>query len=260
MEVGLSEQVLVVTGAARGVGAAIARLAARSGVGALVLTDRDGDRLREQGESLAAEGATVATVVADLGEMASAGIVMRAATERFGRVDGLANAAGLTTRASFQDGTPEAWDELFAVNARAPFFLMQAALADMTARRAPGAIVNILSINAHCGAPDLAIYSATKAALATLTKNAAHAHMRDRIRANGINLGWTATESEHRMQAETLGHGPGWLEEAAGRMPLGRLIQAEEVARLAVFLLSDASAPMSGVIIDFDQRVVGAPS
>ena len=61
------------------------------------------------------------------------------------------------------------------------------------------------------------------------------------------------------MQAVTLGRGPGWLAEEAARMPLGRLIEPEEAARLAVFLLSDASAPMTGALIDLEQRVAGAP-
>ncbi|TGV81313.1 SDR family NAD(P)-dependent oxidoreductase, partial [Mesorhizobium sp. M2D.F.Ca.ET.145.01.1.1] len=106
--------------------------------------------------------------------------------------------------------SPEDWAALFAVNARAPFFLMQAAIADMRKRGQGGAIVNILSINAHCGSPELAVYSATKGALATLTKNAANAHRFDRIRVNGINVGWTDTPAERVMQAQTLGHGPGW--------------------------------------------------
>ncbi|WP_292642636.1 SDR family NAD(P)-dependent oxidoreductase, partial [Mesorhizobium sp.] len=75
-------------------------------------------------------------------------------------------------------------------------------------------ILNILSINAHCGSPELAVYSASKGALATLTKNAANAHRFDRIRVNGINVGWTDTPAERIMQAETLGNGPGWLDAA----------------------------------------------
>lgn len=259
MEVGLSKQVIVVTGAASGIGAAIAQRAASSGAQALLLVDRDADGLRAMEQKLASVCATVAGAAVDLRDPASCAAVAREVVDRFGRIDGLVNAAGLTTRASFRNGTPEVWDDLFAVNARAPFLLMQAAIADMTARAAPGAIVNILSMNVHCGAPDLAIYSASKGALATLTRNAAHAHLRDRIRVNGINLGWVATEAEHRMQSETLGLGPGWLAEAAARMPLGRLLEAEEAARLAVFLLSDASAPMTGALVDLEQRVVGAP-
>ncbi len=259
MRAELTDRVVVITGAARGIGAAVADLAAASGAGALVLADRDGEACQGVERRLAAAGARVASVEADLARADAPAAIAQAAMAAFGRIDGLVNAAGLTSRASLIDGTPEVWDELFAVNARAPFFLMQAAAADMRSRDAPGAIVNVLSMNAHCGGPDLAIYAATKGALATLTRNAANAHLADRIRVNGINLGWTATEAEHRMQAETLGLGPGWLAEAGARMPLGRLLQPEEAARLAVFLLSDASAPMTGALIDLEQRVLGAP-
>lgn len=88
--------------------------------------------------------------------------------------------------------------------------------------------------------------------------NAAHAHMADRIRVNGINLGWVATDGEQRMQAETLDKGTDWQRSAASALPLGRLVMAEECARLVAFLLSDASAPMSWAILDFEQKVAGA--
>jgi NAD(P)-dependent dehydrogenase (short-subunit alcohol dehydrogenase family) len=201
----------------------------------------------------------VAFVEADLADAEAAARVVAAAIARFGRIDGLVNAAGITDRASFLDGTPALWDRLFAVNARAPYFLMQGAIADMRGRRAPGAIVNIASVNAHCGAPDLAIYSATKGALVTLTRNAANAHLADRIRVNAINVGWTLTPSEIVMQTETLGHSRAWLDEVARSRPLGRMLEPAEVARLAVFLLSDASGLMTGAILDLEQRVLGAP-
>ena len=82
-----------------------------------------------------------------------------------------------------------AWDRIFAINARAPTFLMQAVIRHLRARQAPGTIVNILSVNASGGTPALAIYAASKAALSLLTRNAAHAHRFDRIRINGINPG-----------------------------------------------------------------------
>ena len=113
----------------------------------------------------------------------------------------------------------------------------------MRERGEGGAIVNILSINAHCGTPELAVYSATKGALATLTRNAANAHRFDRIRVNGINVGWTDTPAERVMQAETLGHGAGWIDEANAALPFGRLFAAEDVANLAVFLLSRCRRP-----------------
>ena len=253
MDLGLAGKVIVVTGAASGIGAAVARAAVAEGAGALMLTDRDGDGCRDLATALGA-----AHWVTDLADPEAPAAIIAACTARFGRVDGLVNAAGLTTRGSFLTGTAAIWDQLFAVNARAGFLLMQAVIADLLAREAPGAVVNILSMNAHCGIPELAIYAATKGAMTTLTRNAAHAHMADRIRVNGINLGWVATEAEHRMQADVMGRGPDWQEKAAATLPLGRLVTAEEAARLAVFLLGDASAPMSGAVIDLEQKVAGA--
>ncbi len=257
MEMGLSEKVILVTGTASGIGLAVARRAVEEGAGALVLTDRDEPGLQRAAAELNV-GSALYCVTADLADTAAPAVIAAAALARFGRIDGLVNAAGLTTRGSFVTGTQAIWDELFAVNARASFLLMQEAIKDMLTRNAPGSIVNILSVNAHCGRAELAIYSATKGALATLTRNAANAHMADRIRVNGINLGWVATESEKRMQSEVLGRGPGWESEEAANLPLGRLVTAEEAARLAVFLLGDASVPMSGALIDFEQQVTGA--
>jgi NAD(P)-dependent dehydrogenase (short-subunit alcohol dehydrogenase family) len=253
MDLGLGRQAVIVTGAASGIGKAIARMLVAEGVGGLVLTDRDAVGLEAAAFGMPAP---VKTVVADLLDETAPQLIAAAAAVRFGRIDGLVNAAALTTRGSFDTGTPAVWDQLFAVNARAGFFLMQAAIADMRRRGAPGAIVNILSMNAHCGLPDLAIYAGTKGAMLTLTKNAAHAHMAHRIRVNGINLGWVATETEHRIQADLLG--PDWETEVAATQPLGRLVSVEECARLATFLLSEASVPMSGAVIDLEQKVAGA--
>ncbi len=257
MDLQLGRQAVIVTGAASGIGAATARCLSAEGVGGLVLSDRDAPGLARIAMELSPTN-LVETVVADLADPGAAAAIAAAAAVRVGRIDGLVNAAGLTTRGSFETGTAAIWDQLFAVNARAGFLLMQAAIADMKRRGAGGAIVNILSMNAHCGIPELAIYAGTKGAMQTLTKNAAQAHMADRIRVNGINLGWVATEGEQRMQAEVMGRGPGWETDAARGLPLGRLVTAEECARLVAFLLSDASTPMSGAVIDFEQKVAGA--
>jgi NAD(P)-dependent dehydrogenase (short-subunit alcohol dehydrogenase family) len=258
MIVSLTGKVVLVTGAASGIGAAIARLAATADPAGLMLTDRDGPGLDRIASGLAATGTPVALSIADLSEPDAPDSIIAATIARFGRIDGLVNCAGLTTRAALTDATPAVWDTLFAVNARAPFFLMQGAVRDMLARHAPGAIVNILSVNAHVGIPELSVYAGTKGALQTLTKNAANAHLADLIRVNGINLGWVATEAEDRMQSVTLGKGPGWQEAAAARLPLGRLVTADEAARLSLYLLSDASIPLTGSAIDLEQHVYGA--
>ncbi len=255
MNVDLGGRAIVVTGAASGIGCAIAEAAAGA---RLLLVDRDAEGCAAVAETLR-DRAEVAVYVADLADPDAPASIAADAKARFGGIDGLVNAAGLTTRATVADGAIAEWESLFAVNARAPFFLMQGAIRSMLARRTGGAIVNILSINAHCGGSDLAIYSATKGALMTLTKNAAQAHMADRIRVNGINLGWTLTEAEHRMQARTLGHGEDWVERIASKKPWGRLLAPQEAANLAIFLLSDASAPLTGAAIDLEQKVTEAP-
>jgi len=257
MEIRLDDKVVLVTGATQGIGRAIAETLARSAAGGLLISGRDPTR----GNAVAAELSRIKPtifVAADLADPEAPALLAAECVSRFGRIDGLVNAAGLTDRASFVDASLDDWASLFAVNARAPFFLMQAAIADMIKRKERGAIVNILSINAHCGSPELAVYSATKGALATLTKNAANAHRFDRIRVNGINVGWTDTPAERIMQAETLGNGPGWIDTANAAQPFGRLLTPNDIANLAVFLLSDAAGPMTGAVIDQEQSVIGA--
>ncbi len=177
-----------------------------------------------------------------------------AAIAAFGRIDLLVNAAGMTDRGSVAESDAAFFDRMFAVNTRAPMLLMQAVIRHLRGRGASGSIVNILSINVHGGTPELAVYSASKAATALLTRNTAFAHRNDRIRVNGINLGWADTPAERVMQAETLGLGAGWLAAAEARMPWGRLIKPDDVAWLALFFLSDASIPLTAGLIDQDQE------
>ncbi|MBX3568280.1 MAG: SDR family oxidoreductase [Rhizobiaceae bacterium] len=258
MEARIEGKVALVTGATQGIGRATAECIARSGAAGLMLTGRDAARGRAVAAEISAGGVATEFLAAELSDPAAPSAIVAACLARFGRIDLLVNAAGLTDRASVVEGSVEDWDRLFAVNARAPFLLMQGAIDAMRRQGKGGAIVNILSMNSHCGTPELAIYSATKGALATLTRNAAHAHRFDRIRVNGINVGWADTPAERMMQAVTLGQGEGWLAAANASLPFGRLLAAEEVANLAVFLLSDASGPMTGALIDQEQRVTGA--
>jgi NAD(P)-dependent dehydrogenase (short-subunit alcohol dehydrogenase family) len=175
----------------------------------------------------------------------------------FGRIDCLVNAAGLTARGTLLDTTQELFDAHVAVNLRAPFFLMQAAVKDMLARKAPGTIVNVISSSELGGQPYLAPYVAAKAGLAGLTRNAAHAHRWDRIRINGLDIGWTETEGEDATQRTFHAADDTWRERAARALPMGKLGQVDEIADFVVFLLSDRSGVVTGSVIDWDQNVFG---
>jgi NAD(P)-dependent dehydrogenase (short-subunit alcohol dehydrogenase family) len=196
-------------------------------------------------------------VLTDVSDVAAAQASVAATIQQYGRIDGLVNAAGLTTRGSMLDTTPELFDQHISVNLRAPFFLMQAAIADMKQRGAPGSIVNVISIDSHGGQSFLAPYVAAKAGLAGLTKNAAHAHRWDRIRINGLNMGWSATDGENVTQQQAHGAGSDWQQQAAATLPMGKLGQVDEIADFVVFLLSDRSGVVTGSVIDWDQNVIG---
>jgi NAD(P)-dependent dehydrogenase (short-subunit alcohol dehydrogenase family) len=249
----LDGKVLVVTGATQGLGAAIARRAARLGAAGIVVCGRN----RERGEAVRASlGCEALFVEADLARADDCLAVIPACDERFGRLDGLVNAAGLSTRGTLDDTSVQLWDRLFAVNARAPFLLMQGAARLMRRDGTAGSIVNVITMASHGGEPALTGYSASKGALATLTRNAGYQLQPDRIRVNGLNIGWTATEGEHGVQTGT-GQPEDWLAEADASRPLGRLLRPDDIAPMVTYLLSDAAELVTGSVIDFDQTVHG---
>ncbi len=252
----LWDQVILISGGTAGLGAGLARAVAREGATVAVT-----GRRREPGEALAAEltadGTKALFVQADVADVTQARASVAAVITAFGRVDSLVNAAGLTDRGTLLDTTPELFDAHIAVNLKAPFFLMQAVVADLLARKAPGTIVNIISTSAHAGQPYLAPYVAAKAGLTGLTRNAAHAHRWDRIRINGLNIGWTDTEGEDATQRRFHGAGDDWRAKAGASLPMGKLGQVGEIAEFVAFLLSDRSGVVTGSVIDWDQNVLG---
>jgi NAD(P)-dependent dehydrogenase (short-subunit alcohol dehydrogenase family) len=252
----LQDRVVLVSGGSQGVGAAIARAAAREGATVAISARRPGPAEALVAE-LTAAGAKGMYIQADLADAEQARGSVARVIDAWGRIDCLVNAAGLTSRGSLLDTTPELFDAHIAVNLKAPFFAMQAAVADMVSRSAPGTIVNIITTSSHGGQPYLAPYVAAKAGLAGLTRNAAHAHRRDRIRVNGVNIGWTATEGEDVVQRTFHGAGDDWQEEAARRLPMGQLGQPGDTAELVILLLSDRSGVVTGSVIDWDQNVLG---
>jgi NAD(P)-dependent dehydrogenase (short-subunit alcohol dehydrogenase family) len=127
----------------------------------------------------------------------------------------------------------------------------------MKKRGRGGSIVNIISMSGHGGQPFLVPYSTSKGALATFTKNIAYGLRKDRIRVNGIMLGWTSTPGEDVIQKEE-GAPSDWLEKAEARQPFGRLIRPRDVATLVTHLVSDDGEMITGSLIDLDQNIVGA--
>lgn len=252
-------KIAVVTGGTQGLGAAIARRLAEAGATGIVTCGRNA----QNGATVAAEiedaGTTrVVFQKADLADVADCRAVIARADKEFGRVDILVNAAGITDRGSILDTDPALFDRVFAINTRAPFFLMQEAIALMIRDTTAGAIVNIGSTSARAGQPFISAYCASKGALMTLTRNTAFAVMRNRIRVNQLNIGWMASDGEDRIQREYHGAGDDWLTEAAAQQPFGRLLSPCEVARAVVFLASDDAGMMTGSVTNFDQSVWGA--
>ena len=254
----LEGKVAVITGGTQGLGVAIARTFAEAGAAGVVTCGRS----REKGEAVAAiiqkdTGCPAHFVTADLGVVADCRAVIAAADNHFGRVDILVNAAGVTDRGDILNTSEELFDRMMAVNTRGPFFLMQDTAKIMIREGAEGAIVNIGSTSALAGQPFISAYCTSKGALATLTRNTAFALLRNRIRVNQLNIGWMASDGEHRIQTEYHGAEDNWLDEAAAEQPFGRLLAPAEVAKAVTFLASEDAGMMTGSVVNFDQSVWG---
>jgi len=254
----LEGKVAIVTGSTQGLGEAIAHLFAERGVTGLVITGRNAERGARVKSALERKGVKTLFVAADLASMEDTRKVVAEADKAFGRVDILVNSAGITDRGTIWDTSPELFDAMFAVNVRAPFFLMQDSLAIMKREKIEGSIVNIISMSGHGGQSFITAYCASKGGLITLTRNVAYSVMNHRIRVNGLTIGHMDTPGEDRIMKTYHGAQDGWLEQANKTKPFGRLLDTGEVARAVAYLSSAESGMMTGSIIDFDQQVRGA--
>ena len=257
---GLNNKVAVITGGSQGLGAATAGLFAERGAKGLILCGRQTDKGLLVAEKIQQQypSCKVHFVTADLADVDSPKRIIAAAQECFGQLDILINVAGLSARGTLLDTTPELYDRIMNINVRAPFFLMQEAARLMRSNKSDGTIVSIGSVAAYAGMPMLTAYCTSKGGLNTLTRNAAHALMRDRIRVNCLNIGWMASDEEDVIQRKYHGAEDGWQEKVGAGMPFGRLVDPDEVARALAFLASDESGLMTGSVVNFDQSVWAA--
>jgi NAD(P)-dependent dehydrogenase (short-subunit alcohol dehydrogenase family) len=240
----LEGKVALVTGSPKGgIGGAIAdRFAAE---GARVMRH---DRTSETAEATSAED--YAFFAADLREPEACPALVEATIRRFGRLDILVNNAALTTRSDIETTDAAFFDTMMAVNLRAPLLLIQAARPHFRAQGG-GAILNIGSVNGHSGGSNLLAYSISKGGLTTLSRNLAHALGSERIRVNHFNVGWVLSANE-QILLESEGHPPDWSQHV--HFPSGRLLTPEEIATYAVTFVEDGGGPVSGSVIDLEQR------
>lgn len=233
-------KVVIVTGAASGMGLACAELALDRGA-AVLAVDRDenalaGMKARPQ----------LRTKVADLSDLSTIPDLIDFCQAELGGVHGLVNSAGIFQTRQMLDVTEDDFDLVFAINVRALFFLQQAAARVMD----EGSIVNFASTAARVARPASSHYAASKAAVVSLSRSAATAWGPRGIRVNSICPGVIATpmiDAILQEQSEIAGVSPAALEESwRAKNPLGRLGTPLEVAELVVFLLSDAAAYITG--------------
>lgn len=248
----LDSKVVLITGSTTGIGESIAKSCYQQGAMVMV-HGRNEQRAKQLAERL---GERADYIIGDLGAMAQQNecrVLVERTVERFGRLDCLVNNAALTTRSDIDSASSEAFDTMMNVNVKAPMLLAQAAVNAYREQQTRGTIVNIGSMNAYCGQTDLLIYSMTKGAMMTMTRNLADALGKENIRINQLNVGWTVTPNEIELKAKE-GLSSDWYQQVNPLFaPSGQLLMPEQVAEHVLFWLSERSAPVSGSVYDVEQ-------
>jgi NAD(P)-dependent dehydrogenase (short-subunit alcohol dehydrogenase family) len=245
----LAGKVVVVTGAARGIGFACAQMAAAEGA-AVVL----GDIQRELGEGAATkireEGGQAIFQLADVTDETQCAALADVAVKKFGKLNGLVNNAGWFPRAKLEETTTELWEKVMQVNLRGAFYMTKHAAPHMR-KCGGGSVVNMGSVCGIQGLPNLVAYAAAKGGMLSMTRTLAGALAADRIRVNYLIPGWIATEGELAIQKGE-GRAAADLEKEGKKLPLGRMQTVEDAAHAVIYLLSDESVQMTAAVLNVD--------
>jgi NAD(P)-dependent dehydrogenase (short-subunit alcohol dehydrogenase family) len=233
----------LITGGTSGIGRATARKLAQLGIQVLVV-GRNAERGRKTVDEIHAAGGKADYISSDLRDAASAREVARRAIELGnGHVDILINNAGIYPFGPTHEMTEEQFDSVFALNVKAPYFLV-AELAPLMAKRGKGAIVNLSTMVADYGAAGMSLYGASKAAINLLTKTWAAEYGPSGVRVNVVSPGPTRTEGTDAMGED--------LDKLASQGPAGRPATADEIAEAIVFLATDRASFIYGAKLNVD--------
>ena len=249
-----TQRVILITGAARGIGRTIAEQLAGPGT-ALVLTDLLDDALAQAQQAVENRGAQCSTLRVDVTSADDAKAMVAHAVQRFGHIDAFFNNAGMIEVEPFLQATEAVWDRTMDVNAKGVFLCGQAVAKHMVERRA-GRIVNTASVAARVGVPDMLAYAASKAAVMSMTRSMALALAKYGVTVNALAPGIVATDMWAKIDTQrgeqlSLSKGAALAERVAA-IPLGRAATPADVAKVAEFLISDDAAYITGQTLNID--------
>jgi NAD(P)-dependent dehydrogenase (short-subunit alcohol dehydrogenase family) len=247
----LKSKVILVTGSTTGIGEGMARVFAREGAFVVVHGTREAAARKVVEEILAAKGRAI-FILGSLVDPALPAKLIEEVIARCGRLDGLVNNAAVMTRGTLEKTDLEMFDRTIAINLRAPYLLIQAALPHFR-RQGGGRVINIGSVNAYAGERNQFAYSVSKGGLMTLTRNIADAYGVEGIRINQFNVGWTLTPNEFELKKQE-GLPDDWPSHASKEFaPSGRLLSPEDIAWAAVYFLSDEAPLINGTVMELEQ-------